>query len=119
MATGETPSRPRDALAPEDLQRFMYACSHERRSPITHRLTDASTYGWIHLFIRANGEEADVTDQGDDWLEPHDADPAKLDAYFGRVAIRVRETGAYDYAISLQTHFAAVAEPRQLPWPHR
>jgi hypothetical protein len=82
-------------------------------------LTDASTYGWIHLFIRANGDEGEVIDQDEDWLEPHDADPAKLEAYFGRVAIRVRDTMAFDYAISLQTHFAEVAESRQLPWPHR
>jgi hypothetical protein len=119
MSIAGSPSRPREALSPEDLQRFMYACSHERRSPTTHRLIDASTYGWIHLFIRANDEEAGVADPGDDWLDPHDADPAKLEGYFGRVAIRVRNTGAYDYATSLQTHFREVADDRQLPWPHR
>ena len=117
MSTRETPRRPREALSPEALQRFMYACSHERRSPTTHRLTDASTYGWIHLFIRENGEEGGAMDGGGDWLDPLDADPAKLAAYFGRVSIRVRNTGALDYATSLQDHFEEIAGERQLPWP--
>jgi len=119
MGTTERPDLPREALSPEDLQRFIYACSHERRSPITHRLVDAVSYGWIHLFIRTHGEEGEVIQPGADWLDAHDADPAKLEAYFGRVAIRLRNTGAYDYATALQSHFGEESEARQLPWPHR
>lgn len=96
----------------------MYACSHELRSPTTHRLIDASTYGWIHLFIRDHGGEDGAAETGEGWIDPHDADPAKLAAYFGRVAIRVRDTEAHDYAVSLQSHFDAVAEERQPPWPN-
>lgn len=114
----ERPSQPRDALAQEELQRFIYACSHERRSPTTHRMIDASSYGWIHLFVRNNGEDASPEEPGDAWLDPHDADPAKLEGFFGRVAIRLRNTGAFDYATSLQDHFHEVSESRQTPWPH-
>jgi hypothetical protein len=115
----ERPSQPQDALAPEDLQRFMYACSHERRSPTTQRLIDAASYGWIHMFIRSHGEDAPPPQPGDGWLDTHDADPAKLAAYFGRVAIRLRNTGAIEYAKSLESHFHAVAEKLQMPWPPR
>lgn len=96
----------------------MYACSHERRSPTTHRLVDASTYGWIHLFIRDQGEEGVRAEPGEGWLDPHDADPAKLAAYFGRVAIRLRDTGAHDYAVLLQSHFHSVAEDWRPPRPN-
>jgi hypothetical protein len=114
----ERPSRPEDALGPEELQRFMYACSHERRSPTTHRLIDAASYGWIHMFIRSHGEDAPPASPGPGWLDPHDADPAKLGAFFGRVAIRLRSTGAFEYATSLEKHFLGVAETIQIPWPH-
>jgi hypothetical protein len=117
MTTREAPRPPREALSPDHLQRFMYACSHERHAPTTQRLIDASTYGWIHLFIRDHGEEGGAAETGEGWLDPRDADPAKLAAYFGRVAIRVGDTGAHDYAISLQNHFDAVAEELQPPWP--
>jgi hypothetical protein len=114
----ERPIRPRAALASEELQRFIYACSHERRSPTTQRLIDASSYGWIHLFIRTNGEDAPVPEPGDAWLDPHDADPAKLEGFFGRVAIRLRDTPAFDYTTSLEQHFHELVEAREMPWPH-
>jgi hypothetical protein len=115
----EKPSQPQDALAPDELQRFMYACSHERRSHTTQRLIDAASYGWVHRFIRSHGEDAQLPQPGDEWLEPHDADPAKLSAYFGRVAIRLRETGAFEYATSLEAYFDDMAEAYQVPWPPR
>lgn len=105
----ERPSRPEEALSPDELQRFMYACSHERHSPTTHRMIDAASYGWIHQFIRSHGDGASTADPGLRWLDPHDADPQKLGDYFGRVAIRLRSTGAFDYSTSLQEHFLEVA----------
>ncbi len=105
----ERPSRPEDALSPDELQRFMYACSHERRSPTTHRMIDAASYGWIHQFIRSHGEATSASEPDPRWLDPHDADPQKLSDYFGRVAIRLRSTGAFQYAVSLQEHFQEVA----------
>ena len=108
----DRPSRPETALDPDDLQRFMYACSHERRSPTTHRMIDAASYGWIHQFIRSQGE-GEVAASDPRWLDPHDADPQKLSDYFGRVAIRLRSTGAYNYAVSLQDHFREVARAFQ------
>jgi hypothetical protein len=113
----ERPPQPEEALGPEELQRFMYACSHERRSHTTHRLIDAASYGWIHMFIRHHGVEAPPREPGDDWLAPHDADPAKIAAFFGRVAIRLRNTGAFDYATTLETYFKELAEAYQAPWP--
>jgi hypothetical protein len=113
----ERPSRPEDALEPDELQRFMYACSHERHSPTTHRQIDAASYGWIHMFIRSHGEGAPPTPPGHAWLDPHDADPTKLGDFFGRVALRLRNTGAFEYAKSLQEHFHAVGETLQMPWP--
>ncbi|MGH8912994.1 MAG: hypothetical protein ACRDZM_00570 [Acidimicrobiia bacterium] len=101
----ERPRRPEDALGPEELQRFIYACSHERHSPTTHRLIDAASYGWIHRFIRSLGEDAPPTPAGPGWLDPHDADPVKLGHFFGRVATRLRSTRAFDYATSLEKHF--------------
>jgi hypothetical protein len=115
----ELPIPPEEALGPDELQRFSYACSHERRSHTTHRLIDAASYGWIHMFIRHHGEEARPRESGDDWLALHDADPVKIAAYFGRVAIRLRDTDAFDYATSLETYFDSLAEAHQLPWPHR
>jgi hypothetical protein len=115
----ERPSQPPDALGSDELQRFMYACSHERRSPTTHRLIDAASYGWIHMFIRRYGTDAPPPEPGLGWLDPHDADPAKLSDYFGRVAIRLRSTGAFDYATSLENHFRELADNQQLPWPPR
>jgi hypothetical protein len=114
----QPPERPGVALPPEEAQRFIHACSHERHSPITHRLTDGSSYGWIHLFIRSNSEDGGGDHLGDSWLEPTDADPTKLGEFFKRVGIRLRNTDAYDYAVSLQEHFEEQAEARQLPWPH-
>jgi hypothetical protein len=114
----DLPSIPEKALAPEELQRFMYACSHERRSPTTQRLIDASSYGWVHFFIRSHGEDATETSRPDDWLEPHDANPAKLSDFFGRVAIRLRDTGAHDYAKMLEQYFEQLAEERE-PWLYR
>ncbi|HLF61933.1 MAG TPA: hypothetical protein VI980_12235 [Acidimicrobiia bacterium] len=114
----QPPERPGEALPPEEWQRFMYACSHERHSPSTQRAIDGSSYGWIHLFIRSNGEDGDGHPLGDDWLDPGDADPTKLGEYFKRVALRLRNAEAHDYAASLQEHFEAEAEARQLPWPH-
>lgn len=114
----DLPSIPEKALAPEELQRFMYACSHERRSPTTQRLIDASSYGWVHFFIRSHGEDATETSRPDDWLEPHDANPAKLSDFFGRVAIRLRDTGAHDYAKMLERYFEQLAEERE-PWLYR
>jgi len=114
----QPPERPSAALPPEELQRFIYACSHERRSPTTHLVIDGSSYGWVHLFIRSNSEDGGGDVLGDQWFEPTDADPTKLGEFFKRVAIRLRNTGAHDYATALQVHFEEQAEARQLPWPH-
>lgn len=107
-------SQPKDALEPEDYQRFMYACAHERRSPTTQRLIDAASYGWIYKFIHDHGEDADG-DPPEDWLAPHDANPRMLAEYFGRVAIRLRRTGAFDYTSALENHFHELADTRGLP----
>jgi hypothetical protein len=115
----ERPSRPEEALGPEELDRVMYACSHERRSPTTHRVIDAASYGWIHRFIRSHGEGAQPLEPGYTWLDPHDADPAKLGDFFGRVALRLRNTGAHEYATSLERHFHDVGEAIKAPWPPR
>ncbi len=113
---GTTPLQPREALEPDDYQRFMYACAHERRSPSTQRLIDASSYGWVYRFITEHGEEADTPPTaGDGWLDPHDANPRMLGEYFGRVAVRVRRTGALDYATSLERYFNDIADSRGLP----
>ncbi len=114
----QPPERPGKALPPEELQRFMYACSHERRSPTTQRVIDGSSYGWIHQFIRSNSEDGGGDVLGETWLEPYDADATQLSAYFMRVAIRLHNTGAFDYANDLQAHFAILAEERDIPWPH-
>jgi hypothetical protein len=112
----EAPLQPENALSPDELQRFMYACSHERRSPTTQRLIDASSYGWIHFFIRSHGEEAELHPLADDWLAPHDASPRKLQEYFGRVAIRLRDTGAHEYASELEAYFREIADALE-SWP--
>jgi hypothetical protein len=69
------------------------------------------------MFIRSHGDDAPPSTPGESWLDFHDADPAKLGAYFGRVAIRLRNTGAMEYAKSLESHFLAMAEKLQMPWP--
>jgi hypothetical protein len=112
----EAPQQPETALSPDELQRFMYACSHERRSPTTQRLIDAASYGWIHFFIRSHGEDAEHHPLADDWLEPHDASPRKLQEYFGRVAIRLRDTAAHAYAAELEAYFKEIADLLE-PWP--
>lgn len=113
----QRPGRPGESLPPDELQRFLYACSHERRSPTTQRIIDGASYGWIHMFIRSNSEDAGGDMLGDGWLEPYDADAIQLSEYFKRVAIRLRNTGAFDYATDLQAHFAILAEERAMPWP--
>ncbi len=113
----QRPSRPADALPTEEMQRFMYACSHERRSPTTQKIIDGGSYGWIHLFIRSNSEDGGRDVLGATWYEPYDANPMQISEYFRRVAIRLRNTGACDYATDLQAHFAILAEERAVPWP--
>lgn len=112
----DAPPQPKDALEPHDYQRFMYACAHERRSPSTQRLIDAASYGWVYRFIHDFGEEATMPPApGNGWLDVHDASPRKLSEYFGRVSIRVRNTGAFDYAASLEGYFDGVARSREHP----
>ncbi len=113
----QRPGRPGETLPPDELQRFLYACSHERRSPTTQRIIDGASYGWIHRFIRSNSEDGGGVAVDDNWREPYDADPVQLSEYFKRVAIRLRNTGAFDYATDLQAHFAILAEERAMPWP--
>lgn len=109
------PPQPREALEPGEYQRFMYACSHERHSPTTRRLIDASSYGWVHRFIQTHGEDAEAPPPpGDAWLDTEDADPGQLGDYFGRVAIRLRNTPGYHLAIALQVHYQEEAEAIQI-----
>lgn len=111
--TTESLPRPDQALEPEDLQRFYYACAHERRSPMTMRMIDAASYGWIHLFIQTQ----DVSDQSNpEWASPGTADPRKLEGFFERVAIRLRETSGHDYARRLEAHYKEIADSTEV-WP--
>lgn len=107
---------PKEALDPDSYQRFMYACAHERRSPSTRRLIDAASYGWVYRFIQENGVESEAPPEGD-WLEPHDATPRKLAEYFNRVGLRLRNTEAFDYAVSLEKYFADIADAREYRGP--
>lgn len=91
----------------------MYACAHERRSPSTQRLIDASSYGWVYRFIQDHGVEAQAPHDGADWLESYDASPRKLGEYFKRVALRLRHTEAFDYAASLEKHFTELADSKE------
>lgn len=112
----ETPQQPHLVLGQEDLQRFMYACAHERHSPSTQRLIDAASYGWVYTFIHSFGDEADTTPgPGDSWLDPHDANPRKLSEYFGRVGLRLRQhPAAFDYATVLEANFHDLADSREI-----
>lgn len=105
-----------EALPAEELQRFLYSCSHERRSPTTQRVIDAASYGWIQRFIHGCGEDGGVH-LPDGWSETAGANPMQLSEYFKRVAIRLRGTGSFDYATDLQAFYATLAEERQVPWP--
>lgn len=111
----DAPKQPKDALGADDYQRFMYACSHERRSPTTQRLIDASSYGWVYRFIREQGDGPESPPPGDGWLHPHDASPRKIAEYFGRVSLRVRRTDAFEYAVELESYFRALADSREFP----
>lgn len=105
------PPQPQDALEPAEYQRFMYACSHERHSPTTRRLIDASSYGWVYRFIQTFSEDAPHPPApGDAWLDIHDATARKLGEFFGRVSIRVRHTPAFDYAAALEKHYHEEAD---------
>lgn len=109
------PPQPQDALEPVEYQRFMYACSHERHSPTARRLIDASSYGWVYQFIQTFSEDAaGPPDPGEGWLDPHDASPRKLGEFFGRVSIRLRRTGAFDYAAQLEKYFHDEADAKEL-----
>lgn len=110
------PRRPTEALTAEDLQRFVYACAHERHSPTTRRVVDAASYGWVHRFVHDHEDHPDAQPDREDWLDHHDADPGQLSRYFGRVAVRLRGTGAHDYAGELERHFHQLADKEQL-WP--
>lgn len=109
------PPQPRDGLEPTEYQRFMYACSHERHSPTTRRLIDASSYGWVYRFVQTFSEDAAAPPPaGDDWLEVHDASARMLGEYFGRVSIRVRNSPGFEYAASLEKHFHEIADAKEL-----
>ena len=105
---------PKLALEPDEYQRFLYACAHERRSPSTHRGVDAAAAGWIYDFVHFQEVEP-PSELPQDWLEPSKVNPRMLGAYFGRVAIRLRRTDALEYATSLETHFHEIADARGLP----
>lgn len=112
----QSPNRPTEALGPEDLQRFVYACAHERHSPTTRRVIDAASYGWVHRFVHDHEDHPDARPDRPDWLDPHDADPDRISQYFGRVALRLRDTAAHEYAAELERYFQHLAERRR-PWP--
>jgi len=78
-------------------------------------LIDAASYGWIYKFIHDYDDEADhPPPPGDSWLQPHTADPRKLSEFFGRVAIRVRETPGQPYATELRDYYIEMANEREL-----
>ena len=50
------------------------------------------------------------------WLNPEDAYPDKLGGFYSRVATRVGDKAAGEYARVLASYFAALNESLQ-PWP--
>ena len=110
----DKPAPPREALSSEELQRFLRGCSRERRSPTTRRIIDASSYGWIHRFILAQTDGPPVSTEA--WLNPGDAYPDKLGGFFSRVATRIGDNPASQYAGTLAAYFEALSESLQ-QWP--
>ncbi len=104
---------PKLALEPDEYQRFLYACAHERRSPSTHRGVDAAAAGWIYDFVHSRDDNR--SELPEDWLEPLGPNPRMIGSYFGRVAIRLRRTDAFEYASALENHFHEIADTRGLP----
>ena len=110
----DQPAPPREALSPEELQRFLHRCSRERRSPTTQRIIDAASYGWIHRFILSHTDGPPVSNEA--WLDPEDAHADKLGEFFSRVAIRGGDQPAGEYAKTLAGYFEALSKSLQ-EWP--
>ncbi len=113
-AMNEQPAPPGEALNPEELQRFLDACSQERRSPTTQRTIDGASYTWIHNFIRTHSDEAPGSTG--DWLDLGVAHPDQLGSFFSRVATRAGHKPAGGYAAQLGEYFEVLNESLQ-EWP--
>lgn len=99
---------PEQALGAEEFQRFIEACSREKRSPITHKTIDAISYGWLQRFVC---ERLDTPDQVTaPWPPPPDVDRVALSGFFSRVMLRTREGPAREYADFLAAHFDETTE---------
>lgn len=112
----ELPPEPQDALPAEDLDRFVQSCSRERRSPLTHKTMDATSYAWVHRFIQAYSEDPTHAHPESQWLAPTEAHPKALSGFFERVGHRIRRGEARDYALALAGYFHDLDE-RLYGWP--
>ena len=99
---------PEQALDPEELQRFVEACSREKRSPITHKTIDAISYGWLQRFISEHLDSAHGTSAP--WPPPPEVNRVALSGFFSRVMLRTREGPAREYADRLAAHFDETTE---------
>lgn len=99
---------PEQALGPEELQRFVEACSREKRSPITHKTIDAISYGWLQRFISEHLDSPDKITAP--WPPPPEVDRVALSGFFSRVMLRTREGPARDYADRLAAQFDQTIE---------
>jgi hypothetical protein len=99
---------PEQVLGPEDQQRFIEACSREKRSPISHKTIDAITYGWLQRFISQRLDSEAAADVA--WPPPAEVDPVALSGFFSRVMLRTREGPAREYADLLAAHFDLTTE---------
>lgn len=99
---------PEQALGPEELQRFVEACSREKRSPITHKTIDAISYGWLQRFISEHLDESVPVKAP--WPPPPEIDLVALSGFFSRVMLRTREGPARQYADRLAAQFDETTE---------
>ncbi|MGH8945110.1 MAG: hypothetical protein ACRDVL_03060 [Acidimicrobiia bacterium] len=99
---------PEQALGSEELQRFVEACSREKRSPITHKTIDAISYGWLQRFVSEHLDPPDRVTAP--WPPPPEVDRVALSGFFSRVMLRTREGPARDYADRLAAYFDQTTE---------
>jgi len=70
----------------------------------------------VYRFIQEQGVESEASPQVE-WLEPYDARTCKLAEYFNRVGLRLRHTEIFEYAASLEKHFADIADAKEYRGP--